>query len=114
VVSGQDARAAGLRNVITCDMGGTSTDVCLIEDLHVPVTSEQFIAGLPIRTPQIEINSVGAGGGSVAWIDAGRAAQDIAVHGGGHLVRPYGFERAVRRFADGGAGGGNDYSVLHE
>ena len=38
----------------------------------MPVTSEQFIAGLPIRTPQIEINSVGAGGGSVAWIDAGR------------------------------------------
>ena len=61
----------GLRNVITYDMGGTSTDVCLIEDLEVPVTSEQLIAGLPIRTPQIEINSVGAGGGSIAWIDAG-------------------------------------------
>ena len=62
----------GLRNLITYDMGGTSTDVCLIEGLHVPVTSEQFIAGLPIRTPQIEINSVGAGGGSLAWIDAGK------------------------------------------
>ncbi|MGQ0543845.1 MAG: hydantoinase/oxoprolinase family protein [Betaproteobacteria bacterium] len=61
----------GLRNIITCDMGGTSTDVCLIEDLAVPVTSEQFIAGLPIRSPQIEINSVGAGGGSIAWADAG-------------------------------------------
>ncbi|HZM34786.1 MAG TPA: hydantoinase/oxoprolinase family protein [Burkholderiales bacterium] len=61
----------GLRNLISCDMGGTSTDVCLIEDLGVPVTSEQFIAGLPIRTPQIEINSVGAGGGSIAWVDAG-------------------------------------------
>jgi N-methylhydantoinase A len=61
----------GLKNVITYDMGGTSTDVCLVEDLAVPVTSEQFIAGLPIRTPQIEINSVGAGGGSIAWIDAG-------------------------------------------
>jgi len=65
-------KSLGLKNIITYDMGGTSTDVCLIEDLHVPVTSEQFIAGLPIRTPQIEINSVGAGGGSVAWIDAGK------------------------------------------
>jgi N-methylhydantoinase A len=61
----------GWRNLITYDMGGTSTDVCLIEDLHVPVTSEQLIAGLPIRTPQIEINSVGAGGGSIAWVDTG-------------------------------------------
>jgi N-methylhydantoinase A len=61
----------GLRNVITYDMGGTSTDVCLIDDLNVPVTSEQFIGGLPIRTPQIEINSVGAGGGSIAWVDTG-------------------------------------------
>ncbi|MGH8670237.1 MAG: hydantoinase/oxoprolinase family protein, partial [Burkholderiales bacterium] len=62
----------GLKNLITYDMGGTSTDVCLIEDLNVPVTSEQFVAGLPIRTPQIEINSVGAGGGSIAWVDAGK------------------------------------------
>jgi N-methylhydantoinase A len=62
----------GLKNIITYDMGGTSTDVCLIEDLGVPVTSEQFIDNLPIRTPQIEINSVGAGGGSIAWMDAGK------------------------------------------
>ncbi len=62
----------GLRNLITYDMGGTSTDVCLIEDLNVPVTSEQFIDGLPVRTPQIEINSVGAGGGSIAWVDTGK------------------------------------------
>jgi N-methylhydantoinase A len=62
----------GLKNLITYDMGGTSTDVCLIEDLGVPVTSEQFIDHLPIRTPQIEINSVGAGGGSIAWMDAGK------------------------------------------
>ena len=61
----------GLRNLITYDMGGTSTDVCLIENLATPVTSEQFIDGLPIRTPQIEINTVGAGGGSIAWIDSG-------------------------------------------
>lgn len=65
-------REIGATNLITYDMGGTSTDVCLIEGLNVPMTSEQFIAGLPVRTPQIEINSVGAGGGSIAWIDTGR------------------------------------------
>ena len=60
-----------IRNLITCDMGGTSTDVCLIEDLEIPVTHEQFIGNYANRTPQIEINAVGAGGGSIAWLDAG-------------------------------------------
>src|SRR5688500_6954363 len=60
-------------NLITYDMGGTSTDVCLIEGLEPTLTTEQHIAGLPNRTPQIEINSIGAGGGSVAWLDAGGA-----------------------------------------
>lgn len=63
--------ALGIRNLITYDMGGTSTDVCLLEDLVVPVTNEQFISEYPNRTPQIEINTVGAGGGSIAWLDAG-------------------------------------------
>jgi N-methylhydantoinase A len=63
--------ALGVQNLITYDMGGTSTDVCLIEGLQAPVTSEQLIGGFPNRTPQIEINSVGAGGGSIAWLDAG-------------------------------------------
>jgi N-methylhydantoinase A len=58
-------------NIITCDMGGTSTDVCLIEGLKIPVTNEQKISGYANRTPQIEINAVGAGGGSIGWIDAG-------------------------------------------
>jgi N-methylhydantoinase A len=66
-------RLTGARNLITYDMGGTSTDVCLIEDLEPVLTTEQQIAGLPNRTPQIEINSIGAGGGSVAWIDEGGA-----------------------------------------
>jgi N-methylhydantoinase A len=66
-------RITGHRNLITYDMGGTSTDVCLIEDLEPALTTEQHVAGLPNRTPQIEINSIGAGGGSVAWLDAGGA-----------------------------------------
>ena len=64
-------RLTGEKNLITYDMGGTSTDVCLIENLEVPLTSEQFISELPNRTSQIEINSVGAGGGSIAWLDDG-------------------------------------------
>jgi N-methylhydantoinase A len=66
-------RLTGHRDLITYDMGGTSTDVCLIEDLEPSLTTEQHIAGLPNRTPQIDINSIGAGGGSIAWIDAGGA-----------------------------------------
>lgn len=65
-------RRLGFPNLIAYDMGGTSTDVCLIQDLTVPVTNEQFISDFPNRTPQIEINSVGAGGGSIAWLDSGR------------------------------------------
>lgn len=64
-------RRLDLPNLITCDMGGTSTDVCLIEDLVVPLTNEQFVGPYANRTPQTEINAVGAGGGSVAWMDAG-------------------------------------------
>ena len=60
----------GIENLITYDMGGTSTDVCLIEALQVPVTNEQSIGEYANRTPQIEINAVGAGGGSIGWLDA--------------------------------------------
>ena len=61
----------GFANLITCDMGGTSTDVCLIEQLRIPVTDQQRIGDYANRTPQIEINAVGAGGGSIAWLAPG-------------------------------------------
>ena len=61
----------GMDNLITCDMGGTSTDVCLVERLNVPVANEQMIGDYANRTPQIAVNAVGAGGGSIAWIDRG-------------------------------------------
>ncbi len=64
-------RQIGVRNLITYDMGGTSTDVCLVEDLRAPLTTEQVIARYPNRTPQMEIVTFGAGGGSIAWIDDG-------------------------------------------
>lgn len=65
------ARRAGFPNVITCDMGGTSTDVCLIEDGFPTMTNQGEIAGWPNRTFQIEIETIGAGGGSIAWRDIG-------------------------------------------
>ena len=64
-------RRLGVENLITCDMGGTSTDVCLVEGLRAPLTTEQMIAGYPNRTPQVEIVTIGAGGGSIAWLDGG-------------------------------------------
>ena len=61
----------GVENLITYDMGGTSTDVCLVEGLRAPLTTEQMITGYPNRTPQVEIVTIGAGGGSIAWLDGG-------------------------------------------
>lgn len=65
------AEMVGARNVITCDIGGTSTDVCLIKDGQPFMTNQGQIAGYPNSTFQIEINTIGAGGGSVAWRDVG-------------------------------------------
>ncbi len=66
------ARSAGLRDVLTFDMGGTSTDVALCPGR--PLQTREFeIAGLPVAVPVLDIHTVGAGGGSVAWIDAGGA-----------------------------------------
>ncbi len=67
--------AAALKtpNVITIDMGGTSSDICLIESAQPKLTTEADIEGYPIKLPMIDMNTIGAGGGSVAWIDAGGA-----------------------------------------
>jgi N-methylhydantoinase A len=65
----------GNRNLITYDMGGTSTDVCLIQDGLPAMTAEAEIGGRPNRTLQIEIHSIGSGGGSIAWVDRGRILQ---------------------------------------
>jgi N-methylhydantoinase A len=66
------ARAAGWERIITFDMGGTSTDVGLC-DGQIPLTSETVIAGWPVKVPMIDIHTVGAGGGSIARLDAGGA-----------------------------------------
>jgi N-methylhydantoinase A len=65
--------AAGIADAISFDMGGTSTDVCLIRDGVAGRSAERRVGGLPLRLPQLDIHTVGAGGGSVAWLDPGGA-----------------------------------------
>jgi len=62
---------AGFRELITFDMGGTSTDVSLIEDARPKLAAEIEVHGYPLKTPALDIHTVGAGGGSIAYIDAG-------------------------------------------
>ncbi len=61
---------AGFKKIITYDMGGTSTDVSLIDE-NIPFTTEYEISDYPIKIPVIDIYTVGAGGGSIAYIDSG-------------------------------------------
>jgi N-methylhydantoinase A len=59
---------AGYRNLLTFDAGGTSTDVSLVEDLRPEFTTEGTIDRFPVKTPMVDIVTVGAGGGSIAWV----------------------------------------------
>ncbi len=63
------AGLAGEENVVTLDMGGTSADVCLIRQGQAEMTYDRWIQGYPARLASIDINAVGAGGGSIAWFD---------------------------------------------
>ena len=66
------ANAAGFPNAISCDMGGTSLDISLIAEGKPTLTSDTKVDfGVPIRTPMIQIHTIGAGGGSIAWLDGG-------------------------------------------
>ena len=70
------ARAAGIERILTFDMGGTSTDVALLDATHEPPTStEGQVAGLPVGVPMLDIHTAGAGGGSLAWMDMAGALQ---------------------------------------
>ena len=67
-------RSAGCERLLTFDMGGTSTDVALI-DGEVRLTSEGRIAGYPVAVPMVEMHTIGAGGGSIATVDGGGLLQ---------------------------------------
>ena len=63
------AKLSGRRDVITLDMGGTSADVALIRDFQADISFERDVAGFSVRLPAVDIETVGAGGGSIAWFD---------------------------------------------
>jgi len=67
------ARRAGFENAISFDMGGTSTDVSLIVGGRAELGAEREVAGLPLRLPAVDLHTVGAGGGSIVWLDSGGA-----------------------------------------
>lgn len=64
-------KLAGFEDLITFDMGGTSTDVALLQGGQCRLTSEAVVHGYPIKAPMLDIHTVGAGGGSIAYVDAG-------------------------------------------
>jgi N-methylhydantoinase A len=67
------ALAAGVEDAVSLDMGGTSTDVALITGGEVERGAERTVAGYPVRLPSVDLQTVGAGGGSIAWRDEGGA-----------------------------------------
>lgn len=71
VGAARQALRSGHGDIITFDMGGTSTDVCLVQNGQPDLAAATEIDGLPVKTPVIDIATVGAGGGSLIWIDDG-------------------------------------------
>ena len=71
------AELLGEENLVTLDMGGTSTDISVIQDGVIAQTRQGTIAGQQIGTPMTEIQTIGAGGGTIAWIGHRRAAEGV-------------------------------------
>lgn len=70
IASGHIAKLAGYQNAVGLDMGGTSADISLLVDGETRITQDWFVEyGYPIRFPSVEVMTVGAGGGSIGWID---------------------------------------------
>lgn len=84
VGAGLVARRAGFENAIAFDMGGTSTDVCLLPGGRAVRVAERVVAGLPIRVPTVDLHTVGAGGGSLVRVDAGGAIRVGPESAGAH------------------------------
>jgi N-methylhydantoinase A len=71
IAAGQIGALSGFSHLITCDMGGTSTDVCLLRDGTYEMTTEGRVGAFPVKMRQIDINSIGLGGGSIATLGTG-------------------------------------------
>ena len=92
------AGLAGYEDIISFDMGGTSTDVALCPG-RLLVTSEGEIGGFPLRLPMIDIHTVGAGGGSLAYVDPGGALR-VGPQSAGAYPGPACYGRSVEEFGE--------------
>ena len=111
------ARTAGSSDIITFDMGGTSTDVALCAGGRMQTTNEATVAALPVAVPVLDIHTVGAGGGSIARVDAGGslrvgpesagAAPGPAAYGRGTLPTVTDANLVLGRFGGAGLLGGD-------
>ena len=86
------ARASGFEDVLTFDMGGTSTDVAPIRDGEAQTTTESVVAGTPLKLPMVDVHTVSAGGGSIAWADPGGALR-VGPHSAGAEPGPAAYAR---------------------
>src|SRR2546430_12319688 len=86
------AAASGFDDVLTFDMGGTSTDVAPVRGGEAETTTEAVVAGVPLRLPMVDVHTVSAGGGSIAWADAGSALR-VGPHSAGADPGPAAYER---------------------
>jgi N-methylhydantoinase A len=84
VGAGLVARRAGFADAIAFDMGGTSTDVCLLPGGRAERVAERVVVGFPIRLPTVDLHTVGAGGGSLVRVDAGGAIRVGPESAGAH------------------------------
>jgi N-methylhydantoinase A len=80
----------GYKDLLTFDMGGTSTDVAPIIGGEAQTTTETVVAGVPIKLPMVDVHTVSAGGGSIAWADAGGALR-VGPHSAGAEPGPAGY-----------------------
>lgn len=85
-------RAIGYPDLVTFDVGGTSTDVSLIAGGRPLFTSSRQVAGYPVKTPMVDIHVIGAGGGSIAWMDDAGSLK-VGPQSAGAVPGPVGYAR---------------------
>jgi N-methylhydantoinase A len=90
------AQASGYEDVLTLDMGGTSTDVAPVLSGAVQTRTDSIVAGVPLNTPMVDVHTVSAGGGSVAWVDDGGALR-VGPHSAGADPGPAAYGRGGGR-----------------
>jgi N-methylhydantoinase A len=86
------AGLGGYQDLLTFDMGGTSTDVAPVVDGEAQTSTETVIAGVPLKLPMVDVHTVSAGGGSIAWADAGGALR-VGPHSAGAEPGPAAYDK---------------------